>query len=79
MSRQLMTEHPKQHEILRYIIDYKTDHEGASPTIREIQQACGLASPSTTRHYLYLLVQDNAIEMHGTRDIRVNGASWSMG
>ena len=78
MSRQQMTEHPKQHEILRYIIDYKTDHEGASPTRREIRRHAGWrlhVRRATTCTYLYRIMQSNCC---GTKDIRVNGGSWEM-
>ena len=71
--------HPAMDTVLRYIIEYKQAHQGASPTLREIQHECGLSSTSMVRHYLHKLEKDTAVEVHGVKDIRVNGAEWRMG
>lgn len=46
-----LNENGRTHQILRFIDDFTNEH-GFSPTIREIGQAVGLRSNSTTAGYL---------------------------
>jgi len=43
---------PKQKRVLDFVLNYIKDHDGLAPTIREIAQACGFASPATAHEHL---------------------------
>jgi len=69
-------------DLLRYIVRYKTAHDGNSPTLREIMAACGISSMGTTRGILRRLVRDGFIRLPGRRDARaieVIGGRWVYG
>ena len=68
--------------ILGFIIRFKREHDGVSPTVREIVEATEMESTGTTHVYLKRLVSDGKIEMIGKnqpRGIMVVGGSWEMG
>lgn len=66
--------------IFKFIIAYKRNHDGNSPTIREIGRACGVSSTSMVRFYLDALTLAGKIEMAGgpgsSRSILVKGGKW---
>ena len=43
--------------ILTYIIEYKADHDGVSPTFDEIAEAVGVNSKSVVSHHIGILVE----------------------
>ena len=43
---------PKWEQVYKFIVAYKRDHDGNSPTIREIQDECGISSTSVVFYYL---------------------------
>ena len=66
-------------EIMRFIIRYKRQHDGNSPTVREIQDACGVSSTSMVAYYLGKLEDVGLIRRgHGfeSRAIEVVGGRW---
>lgn len=46
-----MTPTPRQQAVLDFLIAYRQQH-GISPSIRELQHAFNLASPSAIQHHL---------------------------
>jgi repressor LexA len=66
-------------DVLDYIVQYKTDAGGASPSIREIGDGCNLQSTSAVHYHLRLLEQVGLIERdpRQARNIRVIGESWT--
>jgi len=64
--------------ILAYIIQYKRLHDGTSPSIREIGDACKIASKSTVKYHLDELERTGRIttEFAISRSIRVPGGEW---
>ncbi len=75
MTRQLTA---RQAAILRYIIRYKCDHDGDSPTMREIMQAVGITAVSIVHHNLDALERRGHIQRRGTkaRSISVPGGRY---
>lgn len=70
----------KEDMVLDYIIDYKINHDGNSPSIREIVEAMGMSSSSVGEYYLRKLVaQERISRLAGSaRSISVRGGSWSI-
>ncbi len=62
-------------QIFRYVIDYKHAHNGVSPTIKEIAEACFM-SASTVKYHLLVLERDGRILILGRRAIEIPGSSW---
>lgn len=70
---------PKIHQkILDYLIQYKTDHDGNSPTFRQIMSACGIKSTSVVSYYLQRMKVDGLIKLNpGHKGIEVIGGKWT--
>jgi SOS-response transcriptional repressor LexA len=68
----------RQAEVFDFIVRYKTDNDGLSPTYREIGEECGISSTSVVRYYLVKL-QDGGLITFGKkgRGIKVIGGRWS--
>lgn len=60
----------RRDDILRYLLSFTPDHW--PPSIREIGEAVGLRSPSTTLHHLRVLEEQGwIVRGAGDRQIRV--------
>ena len=70
--------HPRQQAILDYLIAFKTEHDGVSPTRRQICDACNISSTGVVAHHLRQLERHGLIEMGDqyTRGIGVTGGKW---
>jgi len=67
----------RKNEIFYYIISYKTDNDGLSPTYREICAEFDIKSTSTVRYYLKLLEEEGRITFgYRKRGIKVKGGRW---
>ena len=67
-------------DIFDYIVEYKRNNDGNSPSIREIMKACRLSSTSVTNYILNHLEAEGLIllpERGISRGIRVIGGKWS--
>jgi hypothetical protein len=64
--------------VLQYIIRYKTEHDGKSPTVREIMRGCGIGGTCATRYILLALEEEGRIKLQagGVRGIQVVGGRW---
>lgn len=58
-------------EVYQFIIDYKRDNDGNSPSYREIGEACKISSSSNVKHAIDRLIEIGKIEFSGTRSIKV--------
>ncbi len=67
--------------VFQYICRHKAEHDGNSPTVREIMWGCGISSTSVALYILRSLENDGRITMQGgsvtrTRSIQVVGGRW---
>lgn len=73
--------HRRQRDVLRFIIKYKTEHDGVAPTHREIIEATDITSLSIVNYALMRLERLGKIRLLGdrgrTRSIAVVGATWT--
>lgn len=69
----------KERALYLAIIEHKRAHDGNSPTLRDMQDACGISSTSVVAFYLRRLAAAGLIELQDghTRSIRVVGGRWS--
>ena len=64
-----------RHGVYKYIIKYKRDNDGLSPSMREIM-AQGVSSTSVVTWHLNKLEQEGKINCNGIRGIKVTGGEW---
>ena len=66
--------------IMDFLIEYKTSHDGCSPTIRQTTEAVGLKSHTTTWMHLRILEKEGVVRC-GRRNkpcsIELAGGLWS--
>ena len=64
--------------IFEFIVQYKRNFDGCSPSFREMRNAAGLASTSGVWGYLEKLEEQNRIMVHRnfSRHIEVIGGRW---
>lgn len=71
----------RQQSVFGFIVAYKRDHDGNSPSVREIMAACDYHSTGTMHYTLRRLAQIGVIELSGvrgtTRQIAVVGGAWT--
>jgi SOS-response transcriptional repressor LexA len=71
---------PLRQHVYDFILKFKQDHDGVSPSVLEIGQACGISSTSITRYTLDCLERLGMIECdYGagkSRMIKVVGGRW---
>lgn len=66
-------------KILAFIIRYKKQHDGNSPTLREIMDACDISSTSVASYALRNLVDEGRIRLScdgAARRMEVVGGRW---
>ncbi len=66
---------PRAAEVLEYIVQFKRDHDGNAPTVRQIGAALTINSTSTVYYYLNCLARAGMIERKDGR-ILIVGAEW---
>lgn len=81
-TKPITTQHTRTQadRVYHFIIAYKGEHDGNSPTVREIGNAVDGISTSRTDYLLGVLVGDGLIELGNkrrTRSIRVVGGHWT--
>ena len=69
-------------DIFEYIVTYKLFHDGNSPTVREIGNACKISSSSVVTNILHRLESQGKIRLikNGSRhrSIQVVGGKWRL-
>lgn len=66
-------------QVFDFIVLYKKEHDGNSPSLREIANACFLSNQSTVQYHLTRLEIENRIHISGERrrHIEIVGATWN--
>ena len=62
-------------QVFCFIVEYKRQHDGLSPGIKEIAEGCAL-SESTVRYHLLVLEIEDRIRVVSRRGIEVIGGVW---
>jgi len=68
---------PTRERVFRFIVEYKRQHDGLSPTVEEISRACVLHT-STVKYHLLKLENQGRIRIVGRRAIEVIGGVWNL-
>lgn len=72
--------HPTAEAVYRFIVRYKRQHAGESPTRREIGAGVGIPTTSIVHHHLLMLERAGKIRLARpagkARMIEIPGASW---
>jgi hypothetical protein len=66
-------------EIFRWIIEYKSQHDGNSPSLTEMMSACCISSRSVARYQLRRMQSAGLIRLAGSKQARsicVVGGEW---
>ncbi len=69
----------RRERVYRFIVDYKREHDGVAPSVREIRNSVGLASTSTVIRHLRMLEKAGRIILNNygaSRSIQIPGALW---
>ncbi len=69
----------KRQEIYAFLVRYMTGTGGAPPTVRQVQRAVSLKTPSTAAYHLAQLHEMGVIRLVGearARRIQIVGATW---
>lgn len=67
----------KEQNVFTYLIQYKTENDGLSPSYRDICKYCNVKSTSTVQYYLVKLKKQGKVEFtKGVSGIRVVGGRW---
>ncbi len=64
-------------QVFDFIVDYKRQHDGLSPSVTEIAKALFLHR-TTARYHLMMLEHDGRIRLVGRRAIQVIGGTWEL-
>ena len=63
--------------VFQCLVQYKRDHDGLTPSTKEIAELCGL-STSSVRYHLMQLEIDGRIRILERRGIEVVGGVWNL-
>jgi SOS-response transcriptional repressor LexA len=70
-------DNPTRDQVFEFIVEYKREHDGISPSVREIAEGCVL-SESTVKYHLLKLENERRILVKGRRAIEVVGGEWNL-
>lgn len=73
-------ERTTKEEVLNFIINFKAENDGNSPSLEEIAEGCGLPTTgtSTASYFLDRLEADGKLRHGGVRSIEVVGGEWRL-
>jgi len=66
---------PTRDRVFSTVVEYKRQHNGLSPSLKEIGTALQL-SASTVRYHLLMLEKEGRIRLTGRWGIEVPGGAW---
>lgn len=78
MPRKFDIDQGRYRQVYKFLIEYKRENDGNTPTIREIAEALGFSSTSLSRHYLNGLDRIGLIrrEKLKSRGVEIVGGYW---
>jgi hypothetical protein len=63
--------------VFQYIVEYKRQHDGLSPSITEMARALSM-NRTTARYHVLMLEHEGRIRLVGRRAIEVIGGAWNL-
>jgi DNA-binding transcriptional regulator YhcF (GntR family) len=63
--------------VYQYIVEYKRQHDGLSPSITEMARALSM-NRTTARYHVLMLEHEGRIRLVGRRAIQVIGGAWDL-
>lgn len=69
---------PKENDVYRFIVRYKTAHAGNSPTFDEIMAGCEISSKSVVFQILSDLQDQSILKYDGVRNIDIPNSKWTV-
>ena len=64
---------------MRFLVDYKREHDGNTPTKREIAEGCCVSTSSVNYHLIRLEIANRIhISGEGCSNIEVVGGAWDL-
>jgi hypothetical protein len=69
--------HRTRDVVFQCLVQYKRDHDGLTPSLKELAELCGLHM-STVKYHLMQLEIDGRIRILGRRAIEVVGGVWNL-
>lgn len=67
-----------EQEIYDFIVRYKEQNAGTSPSYEEIMAGCNLSSKSTVGYHLDNLERQKKLVQLGVRNIKIPGEKWTV-
>ena len=67
----------KDNDVLKFVIRHKAEHNGNSPSLEEIKNACEIKSKSHVSQILDKLEKNGLLESEGTRSIKIPNSRWT--
>ena len=66
-------------KVLTFIVEFKIAHDGCSPSLQEIADACDISSKSVVLYKLKALeYHEKIVRLKGARGIKVVGGKWGL-
>lgn len=66
----------KDNAVLKFVIRYKAENNGNSPSYEEIMDKCGIKSKSNVKDILDKLQASGSLEREGTKHISIPNSEW---
>jgi SOS-response transcriptional repressor LexA len=63
-------------QIYQFIVNYKLEHDGCSPSYRQMQKAVGLSTVSQIHYHVHQLAKAGRIRLLPSYQIAVVGGVW---
>lgn len=68
----------KHKDVLKFVIRYKSEHNGNSPSYEEIMAGCKIKSKSHVSGILDELENDGLLEHNGVKSINIPNSVWEL-
>ena len=68
----------KKEEVYQFIMQYKSEHNGLSPSYDQIREGCSISSKNSIALILRELINEGRIGREGTRGISIPNSEWIM-
>lgn len=69
--------HRSRELVFQCLVQYKRDHDGLTPSVKELAELSGL-HPSSVKYHLLQLEIEGRIRITGRRAIEVVGGVWNL-